>query len=61
MTDENGKAAYATCVAEEIVRTTNKVNQIPPKVLELFQVMTMHLNLKRRVEYESLIGATGNC
>ena len=54
MTDNSAKAKYAICVAERITHLADVSRRIPPKILELLNVMSVHLNLRKRDVYESL-------
>ena len=61
MTDNLAKAKYAICVAEKIIHLTDITRRIPSKMLELFNIMSTHLNLRKRDIYESLTGTTDHC
>ena len=61
MTGRQAKAKYAVCVAENITQVKDISRRIPPKMMELFNVMSERLNLKKRSVYESLSGTASDC
>lgn len=61
MTDNSAKAKYAICIAEKITHLPDVARRIPPKMLELFDTMSVHLNLRKRDIYESLTRTADHC